>query len=147
MHALGTSAKFTYGLWTSQHQDAEDGQFTATQIHRIAEAVAVFLHAVTSSADFGREAPVAKGVEGLGNGRLVECGDGLPAGLLIARVLQRVHSQRVVFGRGEVLLEQCAQDSDLNRVECFHLRLVAFVFAFAARRLRGGRRTASAAEW
>jgi hypothetical protein len=51
VHSLGPASQFTDGLGTSQHQDTEQRELAATEIHGVAQAVAVFLDAMPCSAD------------------------------------------------------------------------------------------------
>lgn len=58
-----------------------------------------------------------KGVEGLADGGLVESHDGFAVRFLVAGVKEGVEGKRVIFGSGDLLFDEAAEDAAFDFIE------------------------------
>jgi hypothetical protein len=114
-------------LRTAEHKEAEDSSLVAAKIEDGADAMFVlgdasgwFSEAV---ADRGDEGEVFKRMEGLTNLFFREIEDRVAAGALVAGVKQGVEGEGVVLWRGDLFLDERAEDAELMGREMHGLRV------------------------
>jgi hypothetical protein len=125
--AVGAAAEFAGGLRTAKHKEAEDSSLVAAKIEDGADAMFVlgdssgwFSEAV---ADRGDEGEVFKRMEGLADFFFCEIEDRVAAGALVAGVKQGVEGEGVVLWRGDLFLDERAEDAELMGREMHGLRV------------------------
>ena len=115
VEAVGTAAELAGGLRAAEDEEAEEGDLVAAEVEDGAEAVLVLGNA--GVADRGDDVEVFEGVEGLANLVLGEIEDGIAAGALVAGADKRVERERIVLGGGDLLLDERAEDAELDGIE------------------------------
>jgi hypothetical protein len=114
-------------LRTAEHKEAEDSGLVATKIEDGADPMFVlgdasgrFSEAVADRVDEGE---VFKRMEGLTNLFFGEIEDRIAAGALVAGVKQGVEGEGVVLWRGDLFLDERAEDAELMGREMHGLRV------------------------
>jgi hypothetical protein len=115
VETVGTAAEFAGGLGTAEHKEAEDGGLVAAEIEDGADAVLVL--GDTGVADGGDEGEVFKRVECLADLFFGEIEHGIAAGALVARVKQGVEGEGRVLWRGDLFLDERAEDAELGGIK------------------------------
>jgi hypothetical protein len=114
-------------LWTAEHKEAEDGCLVAAKTEDGADPMFVLGDASgwlsEAVADRGDEGEVFEGMEGLADFFFCEIEDRVAAGALVAGVKQGVEGERVVFWRGDLFLDERAEDAELMGREMHGLRV------------------------
>ena len=111
-------------MGAAEDEEADEGGLVAAEIEDGADAVLVLGDAGVAIGS--GEALLFKSVEGLADLLLVEVKDGVAAGVLVARVDERVQRERIVLGRGDLFFDESAEDAELDLVEvhvCKSIRL------------------------
>jgi len=117
MHAFGAGAKFAGSLRAAQEQNAEDRDFVAIEVESFLEAVFVLGDAAVRSADGTDQGLPVERMEGLADGGFVETHDGIAIRFLVAGVEESVQGERVVFGSGDFLFDEGAEDPTFDFAE------------------------------
>jgi hypothetical protein len=119
--AVGAAAELAGGLRSAEEEQAKDGGFVAAEVEDGAGAVLVLGNA--GVANWVDEGEVFEGVEGLADLLFGEVEDGIAAGTLVAGVDEGVKGERVVLRRGDLLLDEGAENAKLCGIESHGMRI------------------------
>ena len=86
----------------------------ASEVEHFPQPVAILLDAVAGAADPQHQSFVLQRCQRFDHGFLVVVDDRISAGLLVARVLERVDRHWVIFRRRHIFLEQRSEDAHFN---------------------------------
>jgi hypothetical protein len=111
IEAVSATAKFAWSLGAAEHEEAEDGGFIAAKIEHGTNPMLVLGNA--GVADRSDKSEVFKRMEGLANLFFRQIEDRVAAGALVARVKQGVEGEGVVLWRGDLFLDERAEDAEL----------------------------------
>jgi hypothetical protein len=111
IEAVGATAKFAWSLGTAEHEEAEDGGLVAAKIEHGANPMLVLGNA--SVADRSDKSEALKKMEGLANLFFRQIEDRVAAGALVARVKQGVEGEGIVLWRGDLFLDERAENAEL----------------------------------
>jgi hypothetical protein len=122
---VGAAAEFAGGLRTAEHKEAEDSSLVAAKIEDGADPMFIFGNASGwfSEAVADRGGEVFKRMEGLADFFFCEIEDRVAAGALVASVKQGVEGEGVVLWRGDLFLDERAEDAELMGREMHGLRV------------------------
>jgi len=115
VETVGAAAEFAGGLGATEHEEAEDGGLVAAKIEDGADPMLVL--GDTGIADGRDEGEVFKGMEGLADLFFGEIEDRIAAGALVACVKQGVEGEGVVLWRGDLFLDERAEDPELGGIK------------------------------
>jgi hypothetical protein len=108
-------------LRAAEHKEAKDGGLVAAKVEDGADSMLIFGN--SGIADRGDESEVFKRMEGLTNLFFSEIEHGIAAGALVAGVKQGVEGEGVVLWRGDLFLDERAEDAELMGREMHGLRV------------------------
>ncbi len=117
MHALGARAKFAGSLRSAQQQDAKNGDLVTIEIECLLEPMLVLGDAAVRGADGADEGLPVEGMQSLADGGFVEIHDRIAVRFLIAGVDEGVQGKWIVFGSGDFLFDEGAQDPAFDFVQ------------------------------
>jgi hypothetical protein len=121
VETVGAAAEFAGGLRAAEHKEAKDGGLVAAKVEDGADSMLIFGN--SGIADRGDESEVFKRMEGLTNLFFSEIEHGIAAGALVAGVKQGVEGEGVVLWRGDLFLDERAEDAELMGREMHGLRV------------------------
>jgi hypothetical protein len=113
---LAAALQLAGSLGAAQEEHGDERELGRHEVECLLEEVAVLRHAAARAAGEARPAAPGELVDGGADLRLVVAHDGLAVRGLVAREPQRVQRERIDVGCRPLLLDQAAEDSELNRV-------------------------------
>src|SRR6185312_1026638 len=120
-HATRARTKLARGLRPPQKQLARDGKLLLVELQRsifgVAEAMLVLGDATPEAGSLHHEVLLRKHIQGALDSALIELEHRITVALLIARIDQRVQGERVLIRRGDLLLDETADDAGFVRSE------------------------------
>jgi hypothetical protein len=111
VETVSTAAKFTRGLGSPEHKEAKNRCLVAAKIQDGADPMLVLGN--PRVADRSDEAQVFKRMERLADLFFGEIKDRVATGSLIARVKQSVEREGIVLWRGDLFLDEGAENAEL----------------------------------
>lgn len=113
--AVGAGAEFAWSLRAAEEEEAEQGGLIAAEVEDGAGTVLVLGDACVVHGGDERES--FEHVEGGADVAFGEVEDGIAAGALVAGVDEGVEREGVLLGRGDLLLDEGAEDAEADGIE------------------------------
>jgi hypothetical protein len=106
VEALSAAAELAWSLRAAEEENTDEGRFSAREVVRFSQPVLVLGNAAIGATGAAGEAHVFKAAQSEVNFFLVEVGDWLAIGALVAGVDQGIEREGIVVGGGGFLFEE-----------------------------------------